>query len=84
MIIYNDVKSTTRLPDLYYDDYHVYVVKQQTEVSENVGSVNEFVGYKSQVTIYTKDEYIIATSKQLNGLSFRVDEDNVLVVVTPD
>ena len=83
MIIYNNVKSTTRLPDLYYDDYHVYVVSQQTEVSENVGSINEFVGYKSQVTKYTKDEYIVATSKQLNGLSFRVD-DGVLVVVTPD
>lgn len=83
MIIHNNVKSATRLPDVYYDEHHVYVVKQQTEVRENVGSINEFKGYKAEVVEYTKDEYIVATSQQLNGLSFRVDE-GVLVVVTPD
>lgn len=83
MIIHNNVKSATKLPDIYCDDYHVYVVTNQTEVSENVGSINEFIGYRADIVKYEKDEYIIATSKQLNGLSFRVD-DGILVVVTPD
>lgn len=59
MVVHKNVRSTVEKPNIYRDEYHVYVVKGQRKVEENVGEENEFIGYEVAEEIqYDKDEYI--------------------------
>ncbi len=59
MVVHKNVRSTVKKPAMYHDEYHVYVVKDQHEVKENVGEDNEFIGYEVAEEIqYDKDEFI--------------------------
>lgn len=58
MIVYNNVRYTAKRPNMYRNDNYVYVVNNQEEVREHIGSINEFVGYEAQIIRYDKDEYI--------------------------
>lgn len=59
MVVHKNVRSTVEKPKMYHDEYHVYVVKGQRKVEENVGEENEFIGYEVAEEIqYDKDEYI--------------------------
>lgn len=78
MDIKYNVSSTKRPEEVEYNDKYVYVNSDIREVEE-LGMTM----YYYTVTKYEKDEFIVMMSKQLNGLSFRVD-DGILVIITPD
>ena len=81
MIVRKNVRSTVKKPEMYYDDHHVYLVKNQVEVKENEGLENEFIGYEVGEEIeYDKDEFLTALSTGQVSLSDRATamEDMIL------
>lgn len=78
MVVHKNVRSTVEKPSIYRDDYHVYVVKGQHQISENVGEENEFIGYEVDEEIqYDKDEYIdklIAGNTALEDMILELSE----------
>ena len=81
MIVRKNVRSTVQKPEMYYDDHHVYLVKNQKEVKENVGEENEFIGYEVEEEIeYEKDEYLELITNENIALNDRVTatEDMIL------
>ena len=59
MVVHKNVRSTVEKPKMYHDEYHVYVVKGQHKVEENIGEENEFIGYEvAEELQYDKDEFI--------------------------
>ena len=81
MIVRKNVRSTVKKPEMYYDDHHVYLVKNQVEVKENEGQDNEFIGYEVGEEIeYDKDEFLTALSTGQVSLSDRATamEDMIL------
>lgn len=63
MIDYGTVRSTVKPEQIVIDDYSVWEHTGITEVSENVGEENEFIGYEYNMKQYTKDEFILAQSE---------------------
>lgn len=81
MIVRKNVRSTVKKPEMYYDDHHVYLVKNQVEVKENEGQDNEFIGYEVGEEIeYDKDEFLTALSTGQVSLNDRATamEDMIL------
>lgn len=76
MIVRKNVRSTVKKPEMYYDDHHVYLVKNQVEVKEN-----EFIGYEvGEETEYDKDEFLSALASGQVSLNDRTTtvEDAIL------
>ena len=72
MIVRKNVRSTVKKPEMYYDDHHVYLVKNQVEVKENEGLENEFIGYEvGEETEYDKDEFLSALASGQVSLNDR-------------
>lgn len=81
MIVRKNVRSTVEKPEMYYDDHHVYLVKNQTAITENEGQENEFIGYEVGEEIeYDKDEFLTALSLGQVSLDSRTTamEDMIL------
>lgn len=81
MIVRKNVRSTVKKQEMYYDDYHVYLVKNQVEVKENEGLENEFIGYEvGEETEYDKDEFLSALASGHVSLNDRttIVEDAIL------
>ena len=81
MIVRKNVRSTVKKPEMYYDDHHVYLVKNQVEVKENEGLENEFIGYEvGEETEYDKDEFLSALASGQVSLDTRATaiEDMIL------
>lgn len=81
MIVRKNVRSTVKKPEMYYDDHHVYLVKNQVEVRENEGQDNEFIGYEvGEEVEYDKDEFLTALSTGQVSLDTRATaiEDMIL------
>lgn len=81
MVVYNNVRSTVKKPNMYHDEYHVYVVEGQKPIEENVGEENEFIGYEvEKETMYDKDEFIELLSTGQISLDTRTSalEDMIL------
>ena len=55
---YGTVRSTVRPNPLVVDEFSAWVNTNITEVSENVGEQNEFIGFEFNQVQYEKDEYI--------------------------
>lgn len=67
MIDYGKVRSTVAPKPMVIDEFSVWIHKNITEVSENVGEENEFIGFEYDMVQYDKDEYIkIITEKNQN------------------
>lgn len=64
MVNHGTVKSTVRPSELVIDESSVWVHTNITEVSENVGQENEFVGFQYDCIQYGKDEYIKLMSEK--------------------
>lgn len=64
MVNHGTVKSTVRPSELVIDESNVWVHTNITEVSENVGQENEFVGFQYDCIQYGKDEYIKLMSEK--------------------
>lgn len=81
MIVRKNVRSTVKKSEMYYDDHHVYLVKNQVEVKENEGQDNEFIGYEvGEEVEYDKDEFLTALSTGQVSLDTRATamEDMIL------
>jgi len=68
MVNHGTVKSTVRPKELVIDEFSVWVHKNITEISENVGEENEFIGYQYDCVQYGKDEYIQLMSEKNDSL----------------
>lgn len=71
MMKYPDVRSTVRPEPLVIRDNSVVLATDITEICENEGADNEFVGFGFNMQVYTKDEYILKLSedvRQLHGM----------------
>lgn len=62
MIEYGKVRSTVKPEPTIIDDYSVWVHKNITEVSENIGTDAEFVGFEFDMVQYDKNEFILMQS----------------------
>ena len=81
MIVRKNIRSTVKKPEMYYDDHHVYLVKNQVEGKENEGLENEFIGYEvGEETEYDKDEFLSALVSGQVSLNDRttIVEDAIL------
>lgn len=61
---YGIVKSTEKPEPLVVDEFSAWESNNIKEVSENIGTENEFVGFEFQLIQYGKDEYIKLLSEQ--------------------
>ena len=64
MVNHGTVKSTVKPSELVIDEFSVWVHTNITEVSENVGEENEFIGFQFDCVQYDKDEYIKLMSEK--------------------
>jgi hypothetical protein len=71
---YGKVKSTVRPNALVVDEFSAWVNTNITEVSENVGQQNEFIGFEFNQVQYEKDEYIKMLSDDKIELTGVVDD----------
>lgn len=69
---FGTVQSTERPEPLVVDEFSAWEANNIQEVSENVGTENEFVGFSYELVQYNKDEYI-------KRLSERNDEMNTIL-----
>lgn len=61
---YGTVKSTVKPETLVVDEFSAWKANNIQEISENVGTENEFVGFSYELIQYSKDEYIKMLSEQ--------------------
>lgn len=71
---YGKVRSTVKPEELVIDEFSVWKNTDITEVSENVGEENEFVGYEYNMTQYDKDEFILLQSEENSALSDQITD----------
>lgn len=64
MINHGKVQSTVRPEDILVDENSAWIAEDITEVSENLGEENEFIGYEYTLKQYSKDDYIVHMSDQ--------------------
>lgn len=65
MIDHGRVRSTVRPKPVVIDDFSVWIHKNITEISENLGEENEFIGYEYNMTQYDKNEFILKLVEEL-------------------
>lgn len=74
MVDYGKVRSTIKPESSVIDDYSVWVHTNITEVSENVGTESEFVGYEFNMVQYDKDEFILKQARENADLSAQITD----------
>lgn len=55
---YGRQRSTVRPDEMVIDEFSVWNHTDITDIAENVGKENEFIGFEFNMVQYTKDEYI--------------------------
>lgn len=68
MIDYGKVRSTVKPQPIEIDDFSVWRHTDIREISENIGTDNEFVGYEYNSTRYDKNEYILQQQNDINDI----------------
>lgn len=64
MINYGRVRSTVKPEAVTIDDFSVWQHTDIEEISENIGTEDEFHGYEFTMIQYTKDEFILKQAAQ--------------------
>ena len=77
---YGTVRSTVRPNPLVVDEFSAWVNTNITEVSENVGEENEFIGFEFNQVQYEKDEYIKLMSEQNLSLEAQLTDTQLALV----
>lgn len=77
---YGTQRSTIKPESIKVDEYSVWVHNNVKEVSENIGSDNEFVGYEFIMIQYTKDEYIQIQAERNTELETQVTNTQLALV----
>lgn len=80
MVNHGTVKSTVRPSELVIDESSVWVHTNITEVSENVGGENEFIGFQFDCVQYGKDEYIKLLSEKNQSLEQQITDAQLALV----
>ena len=71
MVDYGKVRSTVKPESVLIDEFSVWQHTDIQEISENIGTEDEFHGYEYNMIQYTKDEFILLQAQkndELNGL----------------
>lgn len=68
MVNHGTVRSTVKPNELVLDEFSAWINSNITEISENVGGENEFIGYEYECVQYEKDEYIKILSEDNTNL----------------
>lgn len=68
MLDYGKVRSTVKPQPIEIDDFSVWRHTDIREISENIGTDNEFVGYEYNSTRYDKNEYILQQQNDINDI----------------
>lgn len=74
MVDHGLVKSTIKPAPLEIDDFSVWENTDIQEISENVGTESEFVGYRYRMKQYSKDEYILEKAAENAVLSEQITD----------
>ncbi len=77
---YRTQRSTEKPKEVVFDEYSVWVYSNIEEVSENIGSDNEFVGYEFTMIQYTKDEYIQIQADRNTELEIQLTNTQLALV----
>ena len=80
MIDWGKVRSTVKPEPLVVDDYSVWVNTNITEVSENVGTEGEFVGFEYDQAQYDKNEFILEQAQANAKLSGELTDTQLALV----
>lgn len=80
MVNHGTVKSTVKPSELVIDESSVWVHTNITEVSENVGGENEFIGFQFDCIQYGKDEYIKLLSEKNQSLEQQLTDTQLALV----
>lgn len=68
------VRSTHKPEATVIDEYSVWAHSDFTEVSENIGSENEFNGWEYHMIQYDKDEFILMQASENAALAQQVTD----------
>ena len=71
MTDYGKVRSTVKPESLVMDDFSVWQYTNIQEVSENMGTEEDFMGYEFNLVQYPKEEFILkqaVMNQELNSL----------------
>lgn len=71
MVDYGKVRSTVKPDAIVIDEFSVWKHTDIQEISENVGTEDEFNGYEYNMIQYTKDEFILmqnAQNEEMNSI----------------
>lgn len=74
MVDYGKVRSTVKPESIVIDEFSVWKHTDIQEVSENVGTDDEFIGYEYNMIQYTKDEFILNQAAENVSLSQQVTD----------
>ena len=74
MTNYGKVRSTVKPESIVIDEFSVWKHTDIQEVSENVGTDEEFVGYEYNMIQYTKDEFILNQTKENETLQQQITD----------
>lgn len=74
---FGTVKSTVRPEPLVVDEFSAWRADNIQEVSENLGTENEFVGFSYELIQYSKDEYIRMLSEKNLSLESQLTDTQI-------
>lgn len=74
---YKNIKSTIKPKEIVIDEYSVWVHSNISEISENVGTENEFIGFSYDLKQYSKNEYIKYQIEEQKKLTERMNNTQI-------
>lgn len=80
MVNHGTVRSTVKPKELVIDEFSAWINSNITEVSENVGEENEFIGYQYDCVQYEKDEYIKMLAEKNQSLEEQLTDTQLALV----
>lgn len=80
MIDFGKVRSTVRPEPIVIDEFSVWENTNITEVSENVGTEGEFVGFEYDQKQYDKNEFILAQAQANASLDAQITDAQLALV----
>ena len=77
---YGKQRSTVKPDEMVVDEFSVWNHTNITEVSENVGAENEFIGFEFNMIQYTKDEFIKLQTEKSASLEKQLTDTQLALV----
>lgn len=77
---YGKQRSTVKPDEMVVDEFSVWNHTNITEVSENGGAENEFIGFEFNMIQYTKDEFIKLQTEKSASLEKQLTDTQLALV----